>query len=283
MQITVKAFAKINWVLDILSRREDGYHELDMLMQTIDLCDEITFTSSKWTTLTVNGRTIANSGKNLVIRAVQSLNEYTGEKRTVKIDLKKRIPVRAGLGGGSADCAATLLALNEHWRLKLPMKTLLKIGERLGADVPYCMTGGLCRVRGIGDIIERLNSSNQAVLLIHAVGEGLSTQTVFSEFDTAEVGKLGLDVERVASFISASDYHMAYACSGNALERAAIRLLPEIDKEIQQLKRLGAIYARMSGSGSAVYGVFETEEAAKRAQGMIPGSFIARTMSNIQI
>ena len=103
MRITVQAQAKINWALDILSRREDGYHEMDMLMQKIALSDEIRFETARWTTLTVNGHLIANAGKNLIVRAANLLNEYMGEKRGVRITLSKHIPVRAGLGGGSAD------------------------------------------------------------------------------------------------------------------------------------------------------------------------------------
>lgn len=133
MRITVQAQAKINWALDILSRREDGYHEMDMLMQKIALSDEIRFETARWTTLTVNGHLIANAGKNLIVRAANLLNEYMGEKRGVRITLSKRIPVRAGLGGGSADCAAALMALNDLWGFKLPAKTLKKLALSLGS------------------------------------------------------------------------------------------------------------------------------------------------------
>ncbi|MBQ3080097.1 MAG: 4-(cytidine 5'-diphospho)-2-C-methyl-D-erythritol kinase [Clostridia bacterium] len=278
MHMKIKAHAKINWSLDILNRRDDGYHEMDMLMQQVELHDEIMISPSRFTTLTVNGKTVSNAGKNLIIRAANALNEYTGEKKSARIDLNKRIPVRAGLGGGSADCAAVLIALNEFWKLKIPFAGLLKIGEKLGADVPYCMTGGLCRVRGIGEIVESVTGAPSANLVIHAVGSGLSTQAVFSDFDISGDGALHVDTKAVQEAIVSENYIQAQNVTGNALERAAVRMLPEIENEIRALKDMGALYYAMSGSGSAVYGVFESEKDAKSASEKIPNSFVTKTI-----
>ena len=135
MAIIIRAHAKINWSLDITALRDDGYHELNMLMQRITLADELLFESARWLTLNVDGKIVPTGGRNLVIRAANALNDYMGERKGAKIRLKKQIPVRAGLGGGSADCAATLLALNKLWGYNLPESKLLEIGATLGADV----------------------------------------------------------------------------------------------------------------------------------------------------
>ena len=265
MRITVQAQAKINWALDILSRREDGYHEMDMLMQKIALSDEIRFETARWTTLTVNGHLIANAGKNLIVRAANLLNEYMGEKRGVRITLSKRIPVRAGLGGGSADCAAALMALNDLWGFKLPAKTLKKLALSLGADVPYCMENDFCRVRGIGEDVQTLENAPKIPLVVACVSPGLSTQAVFSNFDEAGDSPLNVPMEKLCGRLTAGDFRAADEISGNALERAAIRLLPAVADTMERMRACGSLYTRMSGSGSAVFGVFETADKAREA------------------
>ena len=278
MRITVQAQAKINWALDILSRREDGYHEMDMLMQKIALSDEIRFETARWTTLTVNGHLIANAGKNLIVRAANLLNEYMGEKRGVRITLSKRIPVRAGLGGGSADCAAALMALNDLWVFKLPAKTLKKLALSLGADVPYCMENDFCRVRGIGEDVQTLENAPKIPLVVACVSPGLSTQAVFSNFDEAGDSPLNVPMEKLCGRLTAGDFRAADEISGNALERAAIRLLPAVADTMERMRACGSLYTRMSGSGSAVFGVFETADKAREAAQKIEGATATETV-----
>lgn len=278
MRITVQAQAKINWALDILSRREDGYHEMDMLMQKIALSDEIRFETARWTTLTVNGHLIANAGKNLIVRAANLLNEYMGEKRGVRITLSKRIPVRAGLGGGSADCAAALMALNDLWGFKLPAKTLKKLALSLGADVPYCMENDFCRVRGIGEDVQTLENAPKIPLVVACVSQGLSTQAVFSNFDEAGDSPLNVPMEKLCGRLTAGDFRAADEISGNALERAAIRLLPAVADTMERMRACGSLYTRMSGSGSAVFGVFETADKAREAAQKIEGATATETV-----
>ena len=278
MRITVQAQAKINWALDILSRREDGYHEMDMLMQKIALSDEIRFETARWTTLTVNGHLIANAGKNLIVRAADLLNEYMGEKRGVRITLSKRIPVRAGLGGGSADCAAALMALNDLWGFKLPAKTLKKLALSLGADVPYCMENDFCRVRGIGEDVQTLENAPKIPLVVACVSPGLSTQAVFSNFDEAGDSPLNVPMEKLCGRLTAGDFRAADEISGNALERAAIRLLPAVADTMERMRACGSLYTRMSGSGSAVFGVFETADKAREAAQKIEGATATETV-----
>lgn len=278
MRITVQAQAKINWALDILSRREDGYHEMDMLMQKIALSDEIRFETARWTTLTVNCHLIANAGKNLIVRAANLLNEYMGEKRGVRITLSKRIPVRAGLGGGSADCAAALMALNDLWGFKLSAKTLKKLALSLGADVPYCMENDFCRVRGIGEDVQTLENAPKIPLVVACVSPGLSTQAVFSNFDEAGDSPLNVPMEKLCGRLTAGDFHAADEISGNALERAAIRLLPAVADTMERMRACGSLYTRMSGSGSAVFGVFETADKAREAAQKIEGATATETV-----
>ena len=278
MRITVQAQAKINWALDILSRREDGYHEMDMLMQKLALSDEIRFETARWTTLTVNGHLIANAGKNLIVRAANLLNEYMGEKRGVRITLSKRIPVRAGLGGGSADCAAALMALNDLWGFKLPAKTLKKLALSLGADVPYCMENDFCRVRGIGEDVQTLENAPKIPLVVACVSPGLSTQAVFSNFDEAGDSPLNVPMEKLCGRLTAGDFRAADEISGNALERAAIRLLPAVADTMERMRACGSLYTRMSGSGSAVFGVFETADKAREAAQKIEGATATETV-----
>lgn len=278
MRITVQAQAKINWALDILSRREDGYHEMDMLMQKIALSDEIRFETARWTTLTVNGHLIANAGKNLIVRAANLLNEYMGEKRGVRITLSKRIPVRAGLGGGSADCAAALMALNDLWGFKLPAKTLKKLALSLGADVPYCMENDFCRVRGIGEDVQTLENAPKIPLVVACVSPGLSTQAVFANFDETGDSPLNVPMEKLCGRLTAGDFRAADEISGNALERAAIRLLPAVADTMERMRACGSLYTRMSGSGSAVFGVFETADKAREAAQKIEGAIATETV-----
>ena len=276
MKITVRAQAKINWSLDVCAGRDDGYHELDMLMQRIDLSDTLTFERARFLTLTVGGRTLSEGGRDLVLQAAQALNDHMGRHYGARITLAKHIPIRAGLGGGSADCAATLIALDRLWDLRLPLSELLKIGRKLGADVPYCIAGGFARVRGMGEKITPLGEGERFPLVLLHVGCGLSTAQVFSEYDRVG-GTLGLDNEALAQAILARDLDgMARLC-GNALEAPSISLMPEIGAALRALRALGARVARMSGSGSAVFGVFRTAAEALRAAEALPGALFTWT------
>ena len=275
--LTVKAHAKINWSLNIVSVREDGYHELDMLMQSLELADELTFTPARWLSLSIDGRQLPVGGRNLVIRAANALNEYMGKRRGARISLKKCIPVRAGLGGGSADCAATLAALNRLWDLRLPEETLKQIGAGLGADVPFCLQGGLARVRGIGERLEALPQARRFPLVLLHPGQGLSTAQVFQNWD--ETGERGLpaDMERLQTALLAGDLAGMDAAAGNALEKPAIAMLPEVAAAMRQLREAGAQMVRMTGSGSAVFGVFAGDEAARAAAQRLPGAIYTHT------
>lgn len=276
---TVKAHAKLNWSLDILGTRPNGYHELDMLMQHIELSDELTFENARWTMLTIDGQPLPVGGRNLIVRAANALNDYMGTRRGARIQLKKRIPVRAGLGGGSADCAATLIALNRLWKLRLTTDKLCEIGAKLGADVPFCIRGGLCRVSGIGEIIEPMPCGPRIPMVLLHPGGGLSTQSVFGRFDAEHYPTLHVDTPAVARAVQAGDIAAYDACSGNALEAPAISLMAEVRTAMEQLRGAGAGAVRMSGSGSAVFGLFETDEQAQRAAQELPGAILTASLN----
>lgn len=277
MRLTMNAHAKINWSLNILSLRDDGYHELDMLMQSLELCDELTFENAKWLSLSVNGKTLPVGGRNLIIRAANALNEYMGVRRGAKITLKKRIPMRAGLGGGSADCATTLIALNRLWNLHLSAQQLMTIGRKLGADVPFCLTGGLARVGGFGEQLQLLGHAPSVPLAMVTPGGGLSTVDVFKAWDSGNYAIASLDTQQLADALIRGDMSRAQELSFNALEAPAIGLMPEIRELLTKFQNMGAKMTRMTGSGSTVFAVFDTDEEAQRAAAQIPGAIATRT------
>jgi 4-diphosphocytidyl-2-C-methyl-D-erythritol kinase len=212
------------------------------------------------------------------MRAARALREHTGVRRGARILLTKRIPARAGLGGGSADCAAALRALNELWRLNLPEETLRAIGLTLGADVPFCLTGGLCRVRGVGENIEKLPEGPHVFLALSRLSDGLSTADVFRAWDASPYFP-PLDAPSAAEALRVGDFDRLRALSHNALTAPAASLLPEIPEKIRMLYEMGARFAQMSGSGSTVYGVFGgPEDAAEAARMLGKSSIVTETL-----
>ena len=241
-------------------------------MQPLALSDELVFESSRWLSLSVDGAPAPSGEKNLVLRAAALLCDATGKQRGARITLVKRIPTRAGLGGGSADCAATLLALNRLWNLKLSMRSLLALGARLGADVPFCLSGGLAHVGGLGEKITALPGAPSIPLAMVTPGGGLSTPAVFREFDDGGDPFGALDASALAAALCAGDLDRAQSLSLNSLEPAAIRLMPEIGEAMRRFRELGARFVRMTGSGSTVFAAFETPGQAAHAAAQVEGA-----------
>ena len=277
MRISVRAHAKINWSLSILGLLPDGYHELDMLMQSLELSDELIFEPARWLSLSVNGQTLPVGGRNLIIKAANALNEAVGERHGARIQLKKHIPIRAGLGGGSADCAVTLLTLNQLWGLHLPMERLLAIGRTLGADVPFCMLGGLARVGGVGEKLSPMEGAPSIPWAMATPGGGLSTPAVFKAWDEGGYPIVPVDMPGLADALIRGDLERAQAFSFNSLEAPAIALMPEIGEMIERFRSFGARMVRMTGSGSTVFAAFDTDEQAAAAAAKIPGAIATRT------
>lgn len=274
-KITKYAYAKINWSLFITGIRENGYHELDMLMQEVDLHDDIELEKADRTELIVNG-VPSDDRSNMVLKALIALSCEGGKELPVRISLTKRIPSKAGLGGGSSDCARTLIGINELYDLDIPVKRMEEIAVKLGADVPFFLKGGLCRVRGIGEKADEVKNAASFPIVIKHVGDGLSTPEVYKMSDLLGL-EMGGNTDEVLKGILTRDMEKVKKSSANALEKAAFTLDGNIPEAIRKLYEEGALYARMSGSGSAVYGVFENESAAQKAAAAIPGSILTFT------
>ena len=278
MGITLEARAKINWALDITGIRTDGYHLLNMLMQEIELSDTLSVEPAGEVSLLVDGVEDPNPERNLVVRAARALNALTGQERGARIELTKRVPARAGLGGGSADCAAALRALDELWGLRLPESTLMAIGAKLGADVPFCLAGGLAMVSGIGEVIVPVPGAPRIPLVLVTPGGGLSTAEVFRLWDEGSFPPVSLDVRALAGAVTRNDLAAVDRLCANALTAPAIQLMPEIDSLIRRMRELGAGAAFMTGSGSTVVGAFADDAAARSAADAIPGAVLTHTV-----
>ena len=263
--MVIQAFAKINWSLDITGVREDGYHLMDMLMQPVSLADEITLTPSDTLSITTSGFPPSRADEtNLAWRAAAALKEYTGYPGGVSIHVHKSIPIGAGMGGGSSDAAGVLHGLNRLWSAGLSSDALERIGLTLGADVPFALRGGLCHTRGIGEILENCENKYNYWLVVIQPCAGLSTSKVFSLWKE-EVRVSRPDTDSALSALECGDFPRLCESIGNVLQPVAGRLRPEIADACSALVREGAAVARMTGSGSAVFGVFRNAAAAEKA------------------
>ena len=259
----IQARAKINWTLDVVGRRADGYHLLDMLMQPLSLCDTLLIEPAGSLSLRIEGMDgLSAAEDNLILRAAKALREAAGITAGASIRLTKRIPMGAGLGGGSADCAAALKGLNDFWKIGYDLEKLCKIGVHLGADVPFCLHDAPRRTQGIGEILSPIHSHVFPLVLVQSC-EALSTKEVFTAYHQSAI--VPPDTEKAAMALAAGDLRALKACAGNVLESASIPLRPQIAEAKEALYENGAAFAQMTGSGSVVFGAFETESAADRA------------------
>ena len=274
-KLTLIAPAKINWRLRITGQRSDGYHELNMFMQTISLHDILKITPAQKNELYVNGNHIPDCENNLIVKAADTLSVFLRKKVTARFDLQKRIPSMAGLGGGSSDCAQALIGLNTLYHLNIPCEKLHALAIALGSDVPFFLYGGLCQVEGIGERVTPLKEAPRASILLYHVKPGLSTPAVYKRFDEC-CASIGYDdPESFRMKLIQEDYSSLIPV--NDLELPAISILPDIKVVLEKLMSLGAVYTMMSGSGSAVYGVFQSTECMRRAQNEIKESIAAYT------
>lgn len=261
----LEAFAKINWTLDITGVREDGYHLMDMLMQPVSIADEITLNPAPDIRITTGGIPRSRADEtNLAWRAAQALKEVSGYPGGIAIHVHKTIPIGAGMGGGSADAAAVLKGLNQFWKIGLSQEELENVGLQLGADVPFLLRGGLARVRGIGEKMEIYDDEHNWWLVITQPCGGLSTARIFSLWKSGEVAHRP-DTDRALEALQMGDLAAFSTAIGNVLQPAASSLRPEIDETCNLLRSLGASAACMTGSGSAVFGVFSTRTLAQKA------------------
>ena len=261
----LEAYAKINWSLDITGVREDGYHLMDMVMQPVSLADEVTLISAEDFAITTDGYPFSRADEsNLAMRAAKALQKATGTKQGVRIHVHKEIPMGAGMGGGSADAAAVLHGLNRLWGLHLSGDELEKIGLTLGADVPFCLRGGLTRTRGIGEILENHPCRTSFWLIVFQPCRGLSTRDIFAAWKAGNVRHP--DTPAVLAALANGNLQALSSAAGNVLQPISEERCPEIREAADALIREGARIAAMTGSGSAVFGVFRSRREAEAAK-----------------
>ena len=266
----VKAFAKINLCLDVLRRKENGYHEVEMVMTNVDIFDvlEIKELEEKKILLKSYNTDLAMDETNLIYKAIALLQRETGKTFGVEILLEKNIPMEAGMAGGSADAAATLKAVNELFALGVSDERLLELGASLGADIPFCIMGGTVLASGIGEKLRRLSPLPKMKLLIVKPKAGLSTKKVYESLDIDGLNKAGFihkDVGEMVSVIESdeADKTKIEKIAGrldNILEVPSIRLLPLIADIKQKMLDNNCLGALMSGSGTAIFGIYENDE-----------------------
>lgn len=262
----LQTFAKINWSLDITGVREDGYHLMDMVMQPISIADEIELIPSPDLSISTDGYPPSRADEtNLAYRAAHLLRRTFRVREGVHIALHKKIPMGAGLGGGSADAAGVLLGLNQLWNLHLDSARLEDLGLSLGADVPFCVRGGLTRTRGIGELLENHPCKLNYWLLVIQPCRALSTKDIFTAWHQSDSAS-SPDTEQVLWALSQGDASLLSASIGNVLESVSAHACPEIPEAVSALRSAGAFAAQMSGSGSAVFGAFRSRVLAEKAR-----------------
>lgn len=259
-----KAHAKINISLDVVGKREDGYHLLSMIMQSIELYDEIEISEIReGITINCNKSFIPTDERNLAYKAARLFLDTYKIKSGVLINIIKNIPVAAGLAGGSADCAAVLRILNKMFNVNASDEELMKLGEKLGADVPYCIKGGTALCEGIGEKITPLKPFKNHIVLLIKPPFGVSTKDVYKAFDINKV-MIHPNTEKLVQKIEENDLYYIANNMKNLLENVTIRKHKVLYKIKENLVANGAVGAMMSGSGPTIFALFDDMQIARR-------------------
>jgi len=265
-ELKLKAYAKINLALDVLSKREDGYHEIRTIMQTVDLYDIINIEKIEEDNIivTTSSENIPTDNKNHAYIAASLLKERFGVKQGVRIHIEKNIPVSAGLAGGSTDAAAVLKGLNEIFELNLSEQQLMEIGREIGADVPFCLVGGTALCEGIGEKVIKLKSAPQMNILIAKPEVYVSTQAVYEALDLSKVKKRP-NIEAMISAIEEGNVKEIAKNLCNVLEVVTVNQYPVINRVKDIMRNNNALGTVMTGSGPAVFGIFSNRYDALKA------------------
>lgn len=267
-RIELKALAKINLGLDVLRRREDGYHEVRMIMQTIGLSDELEIRKIKQPGIQVetNLYYLPTNENNLVYKAAQLLKDEFGLRDGIGIRLRKRIPVAAGMAGGSSDAAAVLWGMNQMYKLGLSRQELMDRGVKLGADVPYCVLRGTALAEGIGEKLSVLPPMPKCYILIAKPGISVSTKFVYENLHANDLKpEQHPDVDAMIRAMEKKDLGLLASRMGNVLETVTVPAYPVIDEIKRFMVEHGALGAMMSGSGPTVFGIYDTRGKARQA------------------
>lgn len=265
-KLELKALAKINLGLDVLGRRDNGYHDVKMVMQTIYLYDDVILRKTKESgiQLATNLTYLPVDEHNIAYKAAKLLQEEFDLQEGISIYLKKRIPVSAGMAGGSTNAATVLFGMNRMFGLGLSVEELMERGVKLGADVPYCVMRGTVLAEGIGEILTPLSPMPKCAVLIAKPGISVSTKTVYEKFDALSAVEHP-NMDGLVQGLEEGDLQKIGACMGNVLETVTIEKYPILSQIKNIMKREGALQAMMSGSGPTIFGIFEDRKTAKRA------------------
>ena len=265
-RLELKALGKINLGLDVLGRRENGYHDVRMVMQTVYLYDRIIMKKSKTPgiRLETNLYYPPVNENNLAYQAAQMLMDEFHIEEGVSIQLDKHIPVAAGMAGGSSNAAAVLFGMNRMFSLGLSQKELMERGVKLGADVPYCIMRGTVLAEGIGEILTPLSPMPKCYVLIAKPAISVSTKMVYEKLDSHEIEDHP-DIDGILAGLKAGDLKKVAGSMGNVLERVTVDAYPVIDQIKKMMIKEGALNAMMSGSGPTVFGIFEEKATARKA------------------
>lgn len=278
-EISLKALAKINLGLDVLGKREDGYHEVRMVMQTIHLYDrvEIKKTRSQHIHVETNLYYLPVNEDNLVYRAAKLMKDEFQIKEGVRIVLQKFIPVAAGLAGGSSDAAAVLVGMNRIFNLGLKQNKLMELGLKIGADVPFCIMRGTALAEGIGEKLTALPPMPKCPVLIAKPAISVSTKAVYEGLKLYD-GMEHPDIDGVMEGIQQKDLKGVASHMGNILETVTIPMYPVIEDIKKLMLENGALNAMMSGSGPTVFGLFPNEKEIRRAYEALKQSGLAKNV-----
>ena len=264
--VKLRAYGKINLSLDVTGKREDGYHEVRMIMQTVNLYDQIIMKkiNDPKIYLKTNLHYLPVNEKNLVYKAAKLIKDEFNIEQGLDVKIDKRIPVAAGMAGGSSDAAAALIGMNKLFDLGLSKKDLMKRGIKLGADVPYCIMRGTALSEGIGEILTPLPPVPECFILIAKPGISVSTKFVYGNLNLSEL-KQHPDIDGMIDDIGKGDIYGIGDKLNNVLETVTIKKYPVIDTIKQEMIKSGALGAIMSGSGPTVFGLFDCKKQARNA------------------
>jgi 4-diphosphocytidyl-2-C-methyl-D-erythritol kinase len=257
---TLPSFAKINWYLRVLGKREDGFHELCTLFQTISLYDNLTFAAADKITLTCNDFSVPVDETNLVVKTAMILRDKYAVKSGAAIHLEKRIPAPGGLGGGSSNAAVTLLGLTKLWNIKIEVKELLRLGGKIGSDVPFFFYGGTALGTGRGSEITPVKDFTENFLLIVTPRIDVSTNDAFARLNAPRLTNFASKSILNLCRIDAENLSLRQANLKNDFEPSVFAVQREIQRVKEKLLELGAVQANLSGSGASVFAIFDKEE-----------------------
>lgn len=275
--IRLKARAKINLGLDVVRRREDGYHEVKMVMQMLRLYDQIDIEKTQESGIFVRSNLsfLPTDERNIAYKAAKVMIDQFGLEQGVIIRIEKHIPVAAGMAGGSTDCAAVLYGMNKLFGLRLNQKKLRELGVKLGADVPYCLMRQTALSEGIGEILTPISPLQDCPILIAKPSVSVSTRHVYEHLKLDEQ-TMHPDIDGIVTALADGDLYGVTDRMANVLETVTVPEHPVIDEIKKQMMAFGAVNALMSGSGPTVFGIFDDEEKAKKACEDMKASGLAR-------